>query len=84
MLQIAQKLYVGGFVDLCEMYKIVHTTMWPKVSVSLMKKQVCLYRKKIMKVRSFERYIPFNEWLPIASLPGAREKDGIWEVNVTD
>ena len=53
-------------------------------TVSLMKKQVCLYRKKIMKVRAFERYIPFNEWLPIASLPRAREKDGIWEVNVTN
>ena len=58
--------------------------MWPKVSVSLMKKQVCYTEKKIIKVRAFERYIPFNEWLPIASLPGAWEKDGIWEVNVTN
>ena len=39
---------------------IVHTTMWPKVSVSLIKRHFCLYRIKFMQVKAFERYIPLN------------------------
>ena len=31
--------------------------MWPKVSVSLIKKQFCIYRKNFMQVRAFERYM---------------------------
>ena len=39
---------------------LVHTTMFPKVSVSLIKKHFCLYRKNYTQVRAFGRYIPFN------------------------
>ena len=39
---------------------IVYTTMWPKVSVALIKKHFCLYRKTFMQVRAFERYIPLK------------------------
>ena len=39
---------------------MVLTTMWPKVSVSLIKKSNSLLIQKIMQVRDFERYVPFN------------------------
>ena len=34
--------------------------MRPKVSVSLIKKEFLLYRKKFMQVRAFKRYIPLK------------------------
>ena len=37
---------------------IVHTTMWPKVSVSQIKSIFCLYRKKIHASKSFWKIYP--------------------------
>ena len=57
------KTYLAALSDLSEMYKkiyIVQTTMWPKVSVYLIKNMFCLYRKNFMHVRAFERYIPIK------------------------
>ena len=34
--------------------------MWPKVSVFLIKSNFCLYMKKLIQVRAFERDIPFQ------------------------
>ena len=40
----------------------VDTTMWPKVSVSLVKKYFLFIQENFMQVRTFERYIPLTLW----------------------
>ena len=57
LLWIAQKLYVGALSDLCEMYKLFIQQCGQGIRL-LDKKHFCLYRKKFMQVRAFERYIP--------------------------
>ena len=46
---------------------IVHSTMLPKESFSLIKNIFCLYRKNIMQVRAFERYIALS-WMEFPTL----------------
>ena len=50
--------------------KIVHTPIWPKVSVSLIKKQkhFCLYRKNVIQVRAFESDNPLSLTLTKCSM----------------
>ena len=57
MLPIAQKLYVGAKNDLCEMYKLFIRQCGQR---SLIKNIFCLYRKDLLHVRAFERYIPLK------------------------
>ena len=40
--------------------KIVHTTMWPKVSIFVIKMHFFVIEKNFMLVKAFERYSPLT------------------------
>ena len=42
--------------------------MWPKVFVSLIKSNLCLYRKKFIQVRALETYIPLTALVSLNSI----------------
>ena len=57
MLLIAQRLHVGASSELCEMNKLFYNNVIKGIR-HLDKKHLCLYRKKFVQVRAFERYFP--------------------------